>query len=450
MTRLNSILTLLALAGCLEEDTLPLTFVADCSATVDEDVATRVRVHSTSERPGPSWVEFDIGDTPVVDDESTEHEAVLLGLPQLTEATWRAITDGETVCEGTVTTGPLPITAPELTVTLYDPERASPEPWILGAVMQSEGTVYILNRAGEIVWFHTAEEGSVLFDVEVLPGGSVAWNVADQDLEQDESFVVEAQLAGHDAVHWPTALGHHAFAATPTGFAYLMLDIRPWFDPATQETYDVAGDAVVLVDRKGTTTTLWSTWDSFAVASHDHWMESLYDGIADWTHGNALFWSEERGTLLYSSPILRTLVEISTSGSIQTFGPQGTYQVLDADDAFANQHGATWTDSGTLLMFMTRLTRSGGSGAIEYEIDEAMRTFHPIWSYGFDLGLTTTSLGGAQRLHNGNTLVNFGASGLVQEVTPDGVVVWELVSDLGTLFGDQVMMHDLYGSPPED
>ena len=438
------ILALLALAACVDSASTDPHFVTDCIASVDQDVTTRARVKWTSKLPGPSWVEFDLGQTPVMDNEATEHEAVLLGLPQLTETTWRAVTDGEIVCEGTLTTGALPTTVPGLSVTVYNAERASPEAWLFGASLSLKGMVYILNRAGDIVWYAATDEGRSLFDVEPLPGGRVSWNVADAQFQQDEAEIVETVLTGGTPTRWQTELGHHAFAATPTGFAYMMLDIRPWFDVEKLETYDVAGDAVVLVDREGDHSTLWSTWDAFDVEGHEGWTEGLYDGIADWTHGNSLSWSEERGTLLYSTPVLRTLVEISSTGTIQTFGPKGTYHVADPDDSFSNQHGSTWTEAGTLLMFMTAMN-GNGTGAMEYEIDEATRSYKPIWSYGFGLGILNASLGGAQRLQNGNTLVNFGASGMIREVTPDGTVVWEVVSDLGIVFGEQVMIHDLYG-----
>jgi hypothetical protein len=418
----------------------------DCSASVDPDVRTRARVQWRSELPGASWVVFDQGETPIVEDGSTLHEAVLLGLPALTEVAWRAVTADETVCEGTLTTGNLPASIPDLTVTTFDPERASPEPWLVGVALQSPSMVYVLDRAGHIVWYQEGAADRALVDVELLPGGVVAWNSFDAHYAEDEGEIFEVPFSGGEAVRWDTELGHHAFAATPNGFAYLMLDIRPWVDPDTAEAYDVAGDAIVELDRDGAQRLVWSTWDAFLVAPHDGWEDGIYEGVADWTHGNSLFWSEARSSFLYSSPVLRTLVEVSFDGAIQTYGPDGTYQVEDPDDAFAVQHDANWTDAGTLLTSMTNA--EGATGAIEYGVDDAEHVFRHTWSYGFDLGVSAYSLGGARRLRNGNTLVNFGSAGLLQEVTPEGTVVWEVRAGIGTSFGQQLMFDDLYGRPP--
>ena len=58
-----------------------------------------------------------------------------------------------------------------------------------------------------------------------------------------------------------------------------------------------------------------------------------------------------------------------------------------------------------------------------------------VWSDAIDQeGLTM--LGQARRLPDGNILVNYGGKGIIREITPEGEVVWELSSPLGTWFGN--------------
>ena len=48
-------------------------------------------------------------------------------------------------------------------------------------------------------------------------------------------------------------------------------------------------------------------------------------------------------------------------------------------------------------------------------------------------------------LSNGNRLLAFGTSGIIREVTPQGEVVWELQSPLGTAFGRVMALQEFYG-----
>ena len=53
-------------------------------------------------------------------------------------------------------------------------------------------------------------------------------------------------------------------------------------------------------------------------------------------------------------------------------------------------------------------------------------------------------LGQFSRLENGNRLINYGSAGVLQEVTEDGEVVWEVYSPLGYWFGNGEMLDSLY------
>lgn len=72
-----------------------------------------------------------------------------------------------------------------------------------------------------------------------------------------------------------------------------------------------------------------------------------------------------------------------------------------------------------------------------------------VWEYDptGDERFFSFFISGAQRLPNGNTLVNKGAGGHIREVTPDGTIVWEYLYDEGD--GIPHMLFRAYKFPPD-
>ncbi|MHC4284217.1 MAG: aryl-sulfate sulfotransferase, partial [Planctomycetota bacterium] len=72
------------------------------------------------------------------------------------------------------------------------------------------------------------------------------------------------------------------------------------------------------------------------------------------------------------------------------------------------------------------LDSNPNSRAVEYEVDPNARTATMVWEYygGYD----SYHMGSAQRLPNGNTLINWVITGApkVTEVQPDGTKVYEM------------------------
>jgi hypothetical protein len=62
------------------------------------------------------------------------------------------------------------------------------------------------------------------------------------------------------------------------------------------------------------------------------------------------------------------------------------------------------------------------SRAIEYRLDETARIAELVWEFRHDPPIFGFALGFAQRLANGNTLINYGTAQRVIEVDALGVV----------------------------
>lgn len=412
-----------------------------------------MRVTWESSAPGPSWVEYGDGmRTNVVDDGETKHEAALLGLPPLTDVSWTAITDtGRRVerCEGELRTGNAPSLLPQIEVRVDDPELRSADRWLGGVLHGPTGsTAFVIDRQGRWVFYQPSEIGRVMIDAEWPEAGVLAVNVFDGSFSEDVGEIREIPLAGGDPVTLRTPLGHHVFAVVPGGYAWLALDVREWTDPESGEVFDVAGDAVVVTDRAtGASRTVWSTWDSFRVSGSPDWVtSSIYPGLADWTHGNGLNWNPAEDTLLYSSPRLSSVVELSrTDGAVlRTLGRGGEAQP-PPEAPLSHVHDPSLTPEGHLLVSV-RHAELDYTGAREYRIEG--KDLVPQWEYGFEEELTAQALGQATRLPSGNTLVNYATAGVIQEVTPEGAVAWEIRSELGSSFANVRLVDTLY--PADD
>ena len=120
---------------------------------------------------------------------------------------------------------------------------------------------------------------------------------------------------------------------------------------------------------------------------------------------------------------LDTLVEVDRdTAEVVDIINTDTYVFAQGTTPFNYQHDAKWTDSGTLLM----TTTMGGTFGVEYAIDRDAKTIEQVWSHGQDQNILAVVLGEVDELPNGNRFVSYGMGGLVQEVNPDGQVVWEL------------------------
>ena len=99
--------------------------------------------------------------------------------------------------------------------------------------------------------------------------------------------------------------------------------------------------------------------------------------------------------------------------------------------SWRKQHDAKMLPNGHILLFDNQggLMKHGQSRVLEIDPNTA----GIVWSYDGkekDPLNSEENRGGAQRLSNGNTLINESNAGRLLEVTPDGSVVWEYVNPL--------------------
>jgi hypothetical protein len=190
----------------------------------------------------------------------------------------------------------------------------------------------------------------------------------------------------------------------------------------------------------------------------------------DWTHVNALDYNAELDQIIFSSNYLSEIFVIDHSTTpfesqrssggrygkggdlLYRWGNPAYYDRGTEDDrTLFNQHDVQWIDArlpgaGNILIFNNGDGRlRPHSSVIELALpmnadgsyilngDEPYGPTELIWEYAptDEEIFFSFFISGAQRLANGNTLVNQGAGARVREVTPDGDIVWEYVYDDG-------------------
>ena len=312
---------------------------------------------------------------------------------------------------------------------------------------------------GNLIWEYTYSDLAPGFDyhlhhdLEVLPNGNIlmiAW---------ERQTVAEAVAAGRD----PDSLEGEMHSLRlievepvgPTGgnivwewnaFDHLTQD----FD-ATKDNFGVVADHPELIDVNFSDANLFG------------------EGEPDWLHTNSVEYNPELDQILVSvrhfSEIWvidhSTTTEEAASHSGGTSGKGGdllyrwgnpeAYGAGDAgDQQLFVQHDARWIEpglpgAGNILVFSNGPRPAGDISSVEEIVPpvdglgnytltpgEAYGPATPVWSYSDPGAFYSKLVSSAQRLPNGNTLINEGSSGEFFEVDPSGAIVWRYVNPVGT------------------
>lgn len=409
---------------------LACTRTLDCSVAESAQSSLVAEVHVASPG-GTTYVRYDAdGHTGEAPPQEGAGDLIfeLLDLPPHALVEWEAENDGAT-CEGTFEAGNTP-DLPWVEVTI-DAAGQYNAPWVIGSFYKmgaDEAWMAAYRRDGTLAWYLQGEDDHNALDFEWVDG-VLFHNEFASDMVSDDSFVVRTTPGGAPIERIDTPLGHHMFEVKDDGtIAYQALDSRS----VDGETW--VGDAIIELAPDGTSTTVFSAWDAIEPTWNDY-MDGpdFYTGL-DWTHGNALKWDGQR--YLLSLGHAGDLIVVEDGVATTIWGPDG----LPADPPFSYQHDAHWLPDGNILLFSTDTV----SAAIEYAVsDEGLSE---VWRHQLDGA--ALYLGQGRRLPNGNTFVCGGQLGVMQEVTPDGEVVWEMRAEAPWGFAQWTLVSDLYTGAP--
>ncbi len=293
----------------------------------------------------------------------------------------------------------------------------------------------IIDADGRVVWYR--EESAGIIDFQLQPNGHLTAAVALPAVSPFFAGIYkEWDGLGNEVGRWQ-AQGHeftdqHELRLVGDGdegllfgFEHRAADLSRFGGPPEG---NVIGSVLQRVKRDGTVVFEWSSLDHYSLDDADDFVwRTPGEAGYDFTHANAIEVLPD-GDYLVSTRHLSEITRVDgTTGAIRWRmgnGKGNEFRFLDdPKGGFSNMHAVRRLPNGHLLFIDNGNGHTPPSSrAVEYELDEASRTATLVWSY--EPGTFNCCMGFAQRLPNGNTLVNFG-NHRVLEISPAGAVVWK-------------------------
>ena len=372
------------------------------------------------------------------------HRDVVLGVPGATAVTVRIVSRQGGVDYKTSdyqgTTGAIPSGMPLPTVMTYEAALASSARYMFGTVENAGGCandscyfigpywVYIMDRQGRIVWYYSDPTTNAATSMpRIARDGEYIW--------------IDKARTGTRSV-LKTTLDRTTYTETvPVS--------------GLSDSIDVTTDGSLIYDtnaelrelpRSGASRLIWSCRASLGAGYN--------------CYSNTINWNPADDTILMSFPEPNTVRQINrqTGAVVATYGDAaGSYTFSPSTWSFEWQHYANITLDGTLLVSTHLSAFPDGSTAganqhafVEFTIDRTNRQLVEKWSY---IGAYwPLSRGMAMRLPNGNTLVNYGTGGVIQELTADKRIAFQVKFDSATpsndffnkMVGNNILIDDLY------
>jgi Arylsulfotransferase (ASST) len=316
----------------------------------------------------------------------------------------------------------------------YDPQRASPG-FTLFAPMTGEGMVYLIDIQGNVthtwkmpyppgLYGYLTDKGTLLYNGQIpnntFIGKSPFMGGATMEADWNGKVLWEIKQPDH----------HHDGRLLRNGNVLLLCSTELPADIAkrvkgglagTEHDGDkINGDYLVERTTDGKTVWEWRAWEHMEPAAYP--ITSPSDTRSEWTHGNGIAELPD-GNILLSFRNISTVVRINRqSGAIDW--------KLGAPP-LSGQHAPTPLPNGNILLFDNGPFRADtGVQPFSRALEINPNTKEIVWKYQDATShfFFSSRISNAQRLPNGNTLINEGLYGRFFEVTTDGDVVWEYVN----------------------
>jgi hypothetical protein len=231
---------------------------------------------------------------------------------------------------------------------------------------------------------------------------------------------------GHDLLLLPN--GHSVLMSYDPQVVDLSLVVKGGLPNAI-----VVGLIVQELDQEKNVVFQWRSWDHFQIT--DAVSTSLTRSVVDYVHGNSID-ADPDGNFLLSSRHMNEVTKIgrATGATIWRLGGKNNqFAFINDPILFSHQHDVRRLPNGNLTLFDNGNFRLPlFSRAVEYAIDESLRTATLAWQYRLNPDVFGPGFGSVQRFSNGNTLIGWGATTpTLTEIAPDGSIVSQLTFDPG-------------------
>jgi hypothetical protein len=189
--------------------------------------------------------------------------------------------------------------------------------------------------------------------------------------------------------------------------------------PGTEVGGRIWADYLIEITKQGKAVWEWRVWDHLDPAEFP--ITAPQNERSEWTHGNAVSELPD-GNLLVSFRHISTVVKVDRKS--------GAILWKLGSPTIAGQHAPVFLESGNILVFDNGPYRIDQMFPFSRVIEVNPASNEIVWKFqeAFPPNFFSDRISNAQRLPNGNTLINEGMFGRFFEVTAAGEVVWEYVN----------------------
>jgi hypothetical protein len=311
-----------------------------------------------------------------------------------------------------------------------DAERASAGLTLFAA---GDGTVYLIDLLGKVVhtwkmpyppglYGYLTEKGTLFYNgqipndtflgkspfqggaaLEADWNGKVLWEVRQRDHHHDGRLLKNGNVLLLCAAELPDDLAKKIQGGRP----------------GTEVNGKIWADYLVELTKDGRKVWEWRAWEHLDPTKDV--ITAIQDSRSEWTHGNAV-------TELPDGDVLVSFRNISTIIKIHRQSAEVVWKL--GAPPLSGQHAPTPLANGNILIFDNGPHRLDQSFPFSRVIEVNLQTKEIVWKYQESIpsNFFSPRISNAQRLPNGNTLINEGWFGRFFEVTPEGEVVWEYVN----------------------
>ena len=425
---------------------VPTVKLSNLSITQLTDTPSVLKVTWESSLPCTSQVQFGLTTdhslrTLATKTPATRHQALLLGLPASSDVFVKATvtpTDGSppSAILGKGSTGGLPAALPTLTLSSHDATRAEAGYTVLPILGPNYTWITLVDSLGRYVWWKRVDDR--IFTAHITNDRQAIVIMKAATSVTDGGSLVRIPLDGSATTTIPATGGHTDFVEIGPGkYAVLGWEIRKFSNGARK----ILGDTVMEVSAGSPAKVVWNVFNYFTPSLNMTYPNGVYgsdSSVEDWSHVNGIHYDATGNTYYLSAgPALDTVMRVDrdTGNMPWSVGLAGSIKSADGKHLVQQPHSVqNLSDPDTFLVF-NRNIPDGCSHAAEIHVNQATQSAALTWSYQSKDCYKVYFLGDAERLGNGNTLINWSTSGHLEEVTRSGSVVWSLRAPLGSGFG---------------
>jgi hypothetical protein len=413
---------------------------------LSEFISTVGIVEFSAELPGATAAFVQFGKTSdytmeaPVDLTAANYRTLLLGMTADAEYHYRiGLVTATEACvspDQTIVTGPMPAGNLANAMVTPGPSSAPIEPGFIVNASYNDTWIYIMNAAGEIVWYFDSVTFSPNPDAPLTNwtrarmswDGKYMWlRDGNPGAADGEGKIGKIAMDGSSSTIVDVPTSHHDLSVLPDG-SIVYIKKNP--GGSCDAIYRHAGDGMNFDGDEMV----------FDIAT-------AFSGGA--CHTNSIHYHVADGSYTVSELDHNAYLKVSAEGELEW--------VLGGDSSDFSGDGASWERehghhllAEDRLLFFNNGPMNSASPAREVQLDLTAMTA----TFGFEYSSTDCNgnclsvfMGDVQRLPGGNTLVTYSSIGIAHEVDPDGVMIRSIDMPAGTA-GYSEHRPTLYGPPP--